>query len=205
MTSEKQVEANRRNAQASTGPRTEAGKATVSQNALKFAFTGKEVLLPGEDPTRLNQMIECFCQEHHADTQTRRVFCVKMAKSLYREEKIDARMALIRGEEGEDSPNLFKLEGYRKATVREFDKALKTLRELGKDSQAQQVEKLCQENQKLAKDCKDLKHDYEEIRWGGQYPGLDAVRLAEIFENNSNPFPERPETDDNDSTTPLDS
>ena len=40
MTSAAQMEANRRNAQHSTGPRTSAGRSRSSQNALKHGFTG---------------------------------------------------------------------------------------------------------------------------------------------------------------------
>jgi len=41
--------ANQANAQLSTGPRTSAGKATSSLNAVKTALTGRTVLLPSDD------------------------------------------------------------------------------------------------------------------------------------------------------------
>ena len=44
-----QLAANRANAQLSTGPRTEAGQARSSQNAVKSALTGRTVLLPTDD------------------------------------------------------------------------------------------------------------------------------------------------------------
>ena len=44
--SEARMEANRRNAQLSTGPRTEEGKAISRGNALKDGFTGKGIVLP---------------------------------------------------------------------------------------------------------------------------------------------------------------
>ena len=44
-----QMEANRRNAQQSTGPRTEAGKKTSSLNALRHGLTARIVVLPTED------------------------------------------------------------------------------------------------------------------------------------------------------------
>jgi hypothetical protein len=50
MASERQVEANRQNAQRSTGPHSAAGKARVALNALKHGLTGKQVVLPSEDP-----------------------------------------------------------------------------------------------------------------------------------------------------------
>jgi hypothetical protein len=48
--SEKQLEANRRNALSSTGPRTAEGLAVSSKNALKHGLLSAEVVIPGEDP-----------------------------------------------------------------------------------------------------------------------------------------------------------
>lgn len=45
--SERKMEANRRNARNSTGPRTEAGKKKSRWNALKHGLTAKRTLLPG--------------------------------------------------------------------------------------------------------------------------------------------------------------
>jgi hypothetical protein len=51
MMSKKQIEANRRNARKSTGPRTPEGKAKSSLNPLKHGMTAaKNGLLPDEDP-----------------------------------------------------------------------------------------------------------------------------------------------------------
>ena len=50
MSNDQQIVANRLNAQRSTGPRTPAGKARVSSNALKHGLTGRDVVLPGENP-----------------------------------------------------------------------------------------------------------------------------------------------------------
>ncbi|HVW85010.1 MAG TPA: SEC-C metal-binding domain-containing protein [Bryobacteraceae bacterium] len=50
MATPTQIEASRRNANASTGPRTEEGKARSSRNALKFGlFSAKNCIQPGEE------------------------------------------------------------------------------------------------------------------------------------------------------------
>ena len=48
MTSAKRIEASRRNAAKSTGPRTEAGKATVALNGIKHGLLSRQVLINGE-------------------------------------------------------------------------------------------------------------------------------------------------------------
>ena len=53
MTSVAQLNANRLNAQRSTGPRTEAGKAASRFNALKFGAEARSLVLPNEDPAEL--------------------------------------------------------------------------------------------------------------------------------------------------------
>ncbi|MGA7870375.1 MAG: hypothetical protein WCA22_05690 [Candidatus Binatus sp.] len=50
MASVRQIKANRRNALQSTGPRSAEGKARVSSNALKHGLTGRDVVLPNENP-----------------------------------------------------------------------------------------------------------------------------------------------------------
>jgi hypothetical protein len=49
VTSRRKIEANRRNAQRSTGPRTPEGKAVARMNALKHGLTASTIALPGED------------------------------------------------------------------------------------------------------------------------------------------------------------
>jgi len=58
MTSEGKAEANRRNAQKSTGPKTPEGKRAVRLNALRHGLLSKEVLLPGEDRETLGDLGE---------------------------------------------------------------------------------------------------------------------------------------------------
>jgi len=49
MATNRQIEANRRNSEHSTGPRSEEGKARSSQNALKHCLYAKDILLYWED------------------------------------------------------------------------------------------------------------------------------------------------------------
>src|SRR5918995_201626 len=58
MTSEKQIQANRRNAHKSTGPKTPEGKAAVRLNATTHGLRSQEVFLPGEDEEALKELDE---------------------------------------------------------------------------------------------------------------------------------------------------
>ena len=63
MTSDKQVQANRRNALKSTGPKTPEGKASARYNAMKHGLLSEEVLLPGEDEAALKELSELLRDE----------------------------------------------------------------------------------------------------------------------------------------------
>ena len=59
MSTEAQITANIANAQHSTGPRTEAGRAESSKNSLKHGLTATQtVLLPGEDEAAYRKLHE---------------------------------------------------------------------------------------------------------------------------------------------------
>jgi hypothetical protein len=58
MTTEKQIEANRRNALKSTGPKTPEGKDAVRLNALKHGLLSQESILPDEDEEALRELDE---------------------------------------------------------------------------------------------------------------------------------------------------
>jgi hypothetical protein len=63
MASEAQILANRRNAQQSTGPRTEEGKAASSQNAVKHGLLGKRDVISSEDPEEFDGFREQMLRE----------------------------------------------------------------------------------------------------------------------------------------------
>jgi hypothetical protein len=63
MTTEKQIEANRRNALKSTGPKTPQGKDAVRLNALKHGLLSRESLLPEENEEALRELEELMRNE----------------------------------------------------------------------------------------------------------------------------------------------
>src|SRR4029079_7131658 len=68
MSTLRQIEANRRNAQKSTGPTSVTGKAASSMNALKSGIHAKSLVLPSEKLADLEQLIDAYYQRHLPDS-----------------------------------------------------------------------------------------------------------------------------------------
>ena len=92
MATLKQFEANRRNAQKSTGPQTPEGKAAVSMNALRHGLRARTVVLPGEDRQEFDQLCDDLEVEWTPQSRTEQFYVEQMAVSQWK---------LIRMEVGE--------------------------------------------------------------------------------------------------------
>ncbi len=64
MASEVQVEANRRNAAKSTGPKTAQGKQVARMNALKHGLQAERVVIPGEDPEEFDALYQSLEEDY---------------------------------------------------------------------------------------------------------------------------------------------
>ena len=84
MTSLKQIEANRRNAQNSTGPRTEAGKQRSSRNAVRHGLTAETVIGPLEDAEDYQEFEETITAGFDAETAVERELILRLASLLWR-------------------------------------------------------------------------------------------------------------------------
>jgi hypothetical protein len=60
-----QIEANRRNARHSTGPKTPEGKVASRMNALKHAVLARQILIHGRDIDESTGEFQDFCAEYH--------------------------------------------------------------------------------------------------------------------------------------------
>ena len=84
MASQSQIDANRRNAQKSTGPRTPQGKDRSSRNSLIHGLTAKKHFLPDEDPADLADLLERFRAEWRPATETQESLVERMAAAHWR-------------------------------------------------------------------------------------------------------------------------
>ena len=80
--------ANQANAQLSTGPRSQEGKAKSSLNAVKSALTGRTVLLPSDDVPEYESFCASFEQELHPVGQQENELVQSIADSYWRIRRI---------------------------------------------------------------------------------------------------------------------
>ena len=79
-----QIEANRRNALKSTGPRTPEGKAAVRMNALKHGLRARTVVLPSENAEEFHQLCDDLEAEWQPQSRTEQFYVEQMAVSQWK-------------------------------------------------------------------------------------------------------------------------
>ena len=84
MSSDAQIAANRKNAELSTGPATETGKAISSHNAIKTGLTGRTVLLPTDDREAFELHVARFLAEWKPATNAENALVHSLANTEWR-------------------------------------------------------------------------------------------------------------------------
>ena len=84
MSTDRQIEANRLNAQHSTGPSTPEGRAAVRLNGLKYGLYAETLILPGEDPAEFEALLDRLDAEHQPATPTEEIFVSQIAMASWR-------------------------------------------------------------------------------------------------------------------------
>src|SRR5260370_8178190 len=79
MSTERQIEANRLNAQHSTGPTTPEGRAAVRLNGLKYGLYAETLILPGEDPADFDALLHRLHAQHQPAPPTPEIFLSPIA------------------------------------------------------------------------------------------------------------------------------
>ena len=73
MSTPAQIAANRANSQKSTGPTSAEGKAKSSSNRLSHGFTSHAILMPGEDPSEFQSLLEDLLDQHQPANVTEQI------------------------------------------------------------------------------------------------------------------------------------
>jgi hypothetical protein len=84
MATIKQIDANRRNALKSTGPKTLEGKAAVSMNALRHGLRARTVVLPGENRDEFHHLCDDLEVEWQPQSRTEQFYLEQMAVSQWK-------------------------------------------------------------------------------------------------------------------------
>src|SRR6266571_827018 len=84
MATIKQIEANRRNALKSTGPRTPEAKAAVRMNSLRHGLRARTVVLPAENPEEFHQLCNDLEAEWQPQSRTEQFYVEQMAVSQWK-------------------------------------------------------------------------------------------------------------------------
>jgi len=84
MATEKQFEANRQNAQKSTGPRTPEGRAAVRLNGVTHGLTAETIVLKGESEADFINLLGSLETEHDPVTPTEEALVVQLAMATWR-------------------------------------------------------------------------------------------------------------------------
>ena len=148
MATSAQIDANRANAQLSTGPRSVEGKAESSRNSFKLGITAQSMIIPGEDPAELDQLTADYQQQFQpsgpieADLLETIVRAVWMRRRYTRIEAavIHSRVAALKdtehplgavfAQDSERGDTLNKLFRRQQAAQRDWYRAIDELRRL---------------------------------------------------------------------------
>ena len=84
MSSEKQIAANRLNAQKSTGPSTPEGRAAVRLNGVKHGLTARTLVLKGESESDFTALLESYEAEHQPTTPTEEALVLQLTMAAWR-------------------------------------------------------------------------------------------------------------------------
>ena len=84
MTSHRQIEANRRNALRSTGPKAEAGKDTSRRNAVRHGLTAETVIGALEDIEDYQAFEAAIAADYDAQSAVERELVLRLASVLWR-------------------------------------------------------------------------------------------------------------------------
>jgi hypothetical protein len=170
MATEAQIEANRANAQKSTGPRTPEGKAVVSRNALTHGLLARAGVLPGEDAQEFQAHREGLLQQLRPGSSLEEVLAERIVDLSWRLQRAardqDVAYAALYQKYLEDQPQppepdaghaalgrmivedfsgpaiLERLQRYERRIESGFYKALKELRQAVQQRQAAILETL---------------------------------------------------------------
>ena len=185
MSSDKQIDANRENAQSSSGPKTPAGKARSSQNSTRiglFATNYGQTLEPDE-----LESFEAYLRHHMGALNPKgleeRFLAERIARLNFSLDRIrDLELVALTDPDGEiiariirSATPLLTLSVYEGRISRERDRARKQLKEL-QDARAVHETESRSNAEKVAYACTLVKEPFEPQAFGFDFSRTDITR-----------------------------
>ena len=139
MSTRAQRRANRRNAQLSTGPKTEEGKAASSLNNFRHGLAGRLIVasLSPEDAAEFQELAAALRSEHNPQTPTETLLVERVIESFWMSSRaLHLQPAAL---ESGDDRRLSLLLRYQTTHERAFLKCLNELAKLRKEKRQQEI------------------------------------------------------------------
>ena len=116
------------------GPNTPAGRATSSLNSTKHGLTGKQIVMPGEDPEEFEALKSALEEEHKPANITEALLVHDLAKFHWLMERaIRLQQQSFLSELAMDEKHLALMIRYQTANQNAFHRALKALQAIKKE------------------------------------------------------------------------
>lgn len=142
MATPAQIAANRANAERSTGPRTDEGKARTRQNALRHGLCSSIPLMSDELDEDVQQLLAALREEHQPVGATEELLVYKMAEHFFYGKRASYLLSeqcdfADHGEDNAREIGLFMR--YHAAADRGYYRALSELRKVQKERRLQEI------------------------------------------------------------------
>jgi hypothetical protein len=142
MSTPAQIAANNANAQHSTGPKSEEGKATSSQNHRKYGLTGRFTVLPWEDQEEFDLLVTRLRAEHQPNVAFETDLVEKMAQHFWLSQRAVLLQQTCFDPEGPSCDHERQLALYLRYQTthdRAFERCVKELRSLRSEVRKQKI------------------------------------------------------------------
>ena len=141
MATQAQIDANRSNAQKSTGPRTPDGKAAVRQNAFRHGLSATYPLLSDEHDDAFESIHTALIEENEPVGVNEEILVYKMAEHFFFQRRATWLVAdeIIALQQGDPARPLALMLRYHGTADRGFNRSLHDLRKLQKERKLQEI------------------------------------------------------------------
>jgi hypothetical protein len=156
MATPAQIAANRANAQRSTGPRTEEGKLSASQNALRHGLCSGIPIMHDEGDLNYDHLLDALREEFQPVSPNEEILVYKMAEHFFYGKRAAYLLAeqLDSNDGGDDNAREIGLMmRYHAASDRGYYRALSELRKVQKERPLQEIGSVSSTAGTAAEDC----------------------------------------------------